>query len=261
MPNGQIDFAESMKILDEEVDLISLSSVNNVVGFKQDLRLLDQLRKKLCPRALIHIDHVQAWGKIKIDLHKSNIDLASFSAHKIHGPKAVGILYVKKNTPIEALIHGGKQQSLRSGTINMPGIVAMAKASRINEINLQENYKKVCELKKYLLDKLNSSSLDYVLHSDENCIPHIISLSIKALPAETIINALSEKSFYLGTQSACSKSRQGNYVLEALGKEKELSQSAIRISLGAEHNISDLEALVTTLENIVAKLLLKKEIN
>lgn len=112
-----------------------------------------------------------------------------------------------------------------------------------------------------MLDKLNSSSIDYVLHSDENCIPHIVSLSIKSLPAETIINALSEKSFYLGTQSACSKSRQGNYVLEAIGKEKELSQSAIRISLGAEHNISDIDALVTTLEHIVAQLLLKKEIN
>ena len=152
---GFIDLKELEEAISKNTVLVSIMQVNNEIGSIQNLEKIGKIVKEKSQRARFHVDGVQGFGKIKVDVKKCNIDFYSASAHKIHGPKGVGFCYVRKGLNINPLIEGGGQESgVRAGTENLPGILAFVKASDLAFESIDNNYKNVFELKKYFIERL-----------------------------------------------------------------------------------------------------------
>lgn len=273
LPTGHIDFEKLEALLDREVGLISLSSVNNNVGQVQDLERVVSLRNRLCPQAKIHVDFVQSFTKYPLSLANSGIDMASFSGHKIKGLKGIGLLYVRKNLRLEAYVHGaGQQENRRSGTLNMPLIVSFVKAVELSEKTRKEAFAHVVHLKKLFLEALIQKNIDFVLHgldfsadfSKEKSVeaalctqklsPFLVNLSFLGVKAETLVNALSEDGVYISTQSSCSSKNDLNYVLSFMGVEESVNASSVRISFALENTEEEVFELVEKIEKWVLRL-------
>jgi cysteine desulfurase len=180
-----------------------------------------------------------------------NIDLLSVSGHKIHGPKGIGFLYIKKGTKIVPICYGGGQQKgMRSGTENVPGIAGLGLAAKMCHENFEEHIEKLYELKKYLIDSLNERLSDIKINGPEceKGAPHIVSVSIKGLRAETVLNMLSEKHIYVSAGSACtSNNPHVSGTLRAIGLDNSLLESTIRISMSLLTTKEEIDYLLDTL--------------
>lgn len=261
---GRIDFNDLRDKLNKNVVLITFSAVNNVTGTIQDLDLVVKYRDTLAKQAKIHVDYVQAWGKLKINLRQAKIDMASFSAHKIGGLKGIGLLYLKNGIRVESLISGGSQQNKRrAGTLNMPGIVSMAKACELACRNQSEHLQHALKLRNHFLQCLASLftgkeiNKTYHINSSLNAaesVPHILNISFPSIRAETLVNALSDKQIYVATQSACSAGNFRSYVLQAQNLSDELSESSLRFSFNSYLSLADCEYLANSLFEILSKL-------
>lgn len=227
--NGKISLDDLYNAVDEETILVSLMAVNNEVGSIQDFDKVKQIIKAKNSNALYHCDAVQAFGKININPAKSGIDLMSMSAHKIHGLKGSGALYVSKNVRIKpAIVGGGQESGLVSGTEAMPSICAFGEAVR-NIGSVEENLKKVEALRDRFLEKI--SVLDYVfVNSPSDALPYILNISVKGVPSQVMLNALSGDGICVSAGSACSKGHRSG-VLSSMKLEPSRIDSAIRISL------------------------------
>lgn len=224
---GVVDIEDLKRLLTDDTILVTIGQINSEIGISQPINEIGLLLKNY-PKCFFHVDMTQALGKINIDL--TNVDLASFAAHKIYGLKGIGILYKKENIAIEPLINGGKSTTVyRSGTPAVSLIVSTAKAIRLalNDLDKKINYIK--ELNKMLIDNL--SKIDGVhINSNEFCIPQILNLSIRGIKPETLQHALEKYEIYISTQTACSKGGPSESVL-ALTNDKNLAESSIRISI------------------------------
>lgn len=240
--------------LSADTVLISIIAVNNETGAVNDISAVAALRDRLSPKALLHVDYVQAWTKIPISLKKSGADLASFSAHKMHGPKGIGLLYVKQGTPFVPLIHGGGQQNRRrSGTENPLALAAMALASSLGSEHLSENHEKVKLLRRLLLHELDG--IPTVLNSPETAVPHIVNLSLAPVRAETLLHVLASREIYISTASACSGAQNAaSHVLKAMGIQGERLDSAIRISLAAENTEDEIRKAAAAIKDAYGQL-------
>jgi cysteine desulfurase len=185
-----------------------------------------------------------------------NVDLLSVSGHKIHGPKGVGFLYVRKGTKIVPICYGGGQQKgMRSGTENVPGIAGMALAAKMCHEDFEEKISRLYELKNYLAKALSEKITDIQINGprDERGAPHILSLSIRGLRSETILNMLSGKEIYVSAGSACtSNNPHVSGTLKAIGLDADLLESTIRISMSLFTTKEELDYLVDTLAEQVA---------
>ena len=226
--NGQIDYDALEKVLNEKTRLISTIHVNNETGAINDILKINKLREKFAPKALLHVDGVQAFCKIDCSLERANVDFYTISAHKFHGPKGVGALYVKNlNTIKPILFGGGQEEGFRSGTENVGGIMAMNYA--IEKINVKENYQKVKSLNDRLIKNLKQDEHIHI-NSFEGS-PYILTCQFENVNGETLMRALADKGVYVGTGSACSTKKAGNRVLQSMGLTKDNIKSNIRISL------------------------------
>ena len=204
--------------------------VSNETGAMNDIKKISALRDKLAPNALLHVDAVQGFMKIPFNVTELGINLLSFSAHKFHGPKGVGGLYVKNLSSIKNIVEGGGQEyGIRSGTENVPGIMAMATA--IEKIDIKKNFTRVKEL----CEKLNNilSEEDGIIIHNYNGSPYIESVTFKGVKGETMLHALEEKGVIVGLGSACSAKKAGNRVLKEIGFADEEIISSCRISFNA----------------------------
>ena len=227
--NGQIDYDELEKVLNSKTRLISTIHVSNETGAINDLERISKIKERLAPNALFHVDGVQAFCKIPFSLDDYDVDFYTISAHKFHGPKGVGALYVKNMQNIKNIVFGGGQEfTIRSGTENVPGIMAMNYA--FTNINVNENYEKVKVLNKILCGILCSDENISVLKVDS---PYILSVAFKDVNGETLTRALQDEGVYVGTGSACSTKKAGNRILESMGEDKNFIKTHIRISLSA----------------------------
>lgn len=213
--------------------LVSIMHVNNEIGSIQPIQEIGRLLKAEGSSALFHVDAVQSFGKLDIKPLQWGIDLLSISGHKIHAPKGIGALYMRKGVKIHPLLWGGGQErGVRSGTENMPGIVGFGEAVRWLEEGTDRSY--LYRLKGILVAELTQRIPWAVINgpSPEEGAPHILSVSFPGIRGEVMLHALEEKGVYVGTGSACS-SRRGHtsHVLEAIGVKKDVAQGAIRISL------------------------------
>ena len=224
--NGIVDLNDLEKLMDDDVILVSICTVNSETGLLEPIDEIGKLLKKY-PKCFFHTDMTQALGKVKIDL--KNVDLASFSAHKIYGLDGIGLLYKKENIHISPLISGGKSTTVyRSGTPCVGLIASLSKAIRLSLESLDKRYEYVSNLNNILKKEL--SKLDITINSNEFCIPHILNISINPVKPETMLHALEAFDIYISTKTACSTSLESTSVFE-LTHDQILSRYSLRISL------------------------------
>ncbi|SHK52821.1 cysteine desulfurase [Clostridium cavendishii DSM 21758] len=252
--DGIIDIEELEELIVKDTVLISIMHVNNEIGSIQDLEKIGKLIKIKSNRAKFHVDGVQSYGKFKIDVKKCNIDFFTVSAHKIHGPKGIGVCYVRKGLSFNPLIIGGGQESgLRSGTENLPAILGMIRASELINSRIKENYGKVVELKRYFIEKLNNIE-DIKINSplDDKHSSFILNVSFLGVRSEVLLHLLEENGIFVSTGSACSSkifSNKGSHVLNAIGlKEKEI-EGAIRFSFSSFNTLEEVDYVINELQN------------
>ena len=254
LPNGQIDLKDLEDKIREDTILISICAVNSEAGFKAPLKTIRQIINKKNPKVIFHSDMTQALGKTKIYL--SDVDLASFSSHKIYAPKGIGLLYKKEGLEIEPLIYGLTENTpFRGGTPALPLIVSFSKAMRIMNDNLDSNIKHVERLNKALIKGL-SKYKDIVINSNELSVPHIVNVSLMKIKSETFVRALEKYDVYISTNTACS-SLDESTVISAISNDKNRSTSTIRISLSHLTSMDDINKFLEYFDKTWNDLLLK----
>lgn len=233
-----------------ESTLVSVMLANNEIGTIQPIEELAAIAHEY--GAKFHTDAVQAIGHIPVDVKKLGVSMLSASAHKFNGPKGVGFLYSKDVIP--NLIDGGAQEmGARAGTENVAAIVGMATALKKNCDEMEANIKKVQSLECLLIDRLNTTGLDYI-RNGTNQLPGNISLSFANAEGEMLLHRLDLKKICISTGSACdSVNTQTSHVIKAIGVPEKYAKGTIRISLGKENNESDVDAIVDALISVLSK--------
>ena len=251
---GLINIDQLESELDDKTILVSVMYVNNEIGSIQPIRQVGKMKSKF-EKILFHSDAVQAYGKIPIEPRICNLDLVSISGHKIHGPKGIGGLYVKKGVRIDPVILGGDQErGLRSGTENVPAIMGFAEAARINFAELDSRYYKIKRLKDYLINGIRSE-IDHVKINgpvDGTSSPYILNMSFLGTKAEVLLHMLEDNGIFVSTGSACtSRKNTDSHVLKALGlKDKEI-QGALRFSFSEFNDETQLDFTIEKLAQAV----------
>ena len=252
---GVVRIEDLKAALRDDTILVSMMMVNNEIGAIEPIEEAGKVIKSFNDKILFHVDAVQGYGKLIIRPKSMNIDLLSASGHKIHGPKGVGFLYIKKGTRITPICYGGGQQKgMRSGTENVPGIAGMALAAKMCYEDLDKKNEQLYSLKRYLTESLTERISDIRLNGPEcdEGAPHIVSLSIKGLAAETILNMLSSKGIYVSAGSACTSNNPHiSDTLKAIGLDKDLLESTIRISMSHQTTKEEIDYLLDTLADSV----------
>lgn len=248
--NGRIDLDELDKSINKDTALVSIMHVNNEIGIVQDIEKIGKFIKEKSSKIKFHVDAVQSYGKYKINVQRYNIDLLSASGHKIHGPRGIGIAYIRKGLMPKPLIFGGGQErSLRSGTENLAAMVGFAKAAEKIYKNVEENYKKVSEVKNYFIDKLQSISDIKINSNGEEYSPYVLSVSFRGVRGEVLLHSLEAKGIYVSTGSACSaKGNKESHVLHSIGLEPKEIQGTIRFSFSEYNTKEEVDYAVENLD-------------
>lgn len=249
--SGKIDLNELRDAIRKETVLVSIMHVNNEVGTIQPIEEIGKTIKECSPRAKFHVDGVQSYGKIAIDVKKCSIDYLTTSSHKIHGPKGVGFCFIRKGLNIKPLISGGGQErGFRSGTENLPGVMGMVEAAKIANKSMNENYKKVLNIKEYFIEKLKDiQNIKINSPLEEHISPYILNVSFTGIRGEVLLHLLEENGVYVSTGSACS-SRGGkeSHVLKALGLNNKEIDGAIRFSFSKFNTIEEVDLSIEALK-------------
>lgn len=241
--DGNILFEDIVSSLREDTSFVSIMRTNNETGAIYPIEGVKNAMNKICPRAYLHVDAVQAYGKEDLNPQKMGVDLFSVSAHKIHGPLGIGGLYIGKGVSLGGFIFGGGQEKgIHSGTENLPAAAGFAAAAK--EINFECS--SVKEINAYLRKELSSLA---EINSPENASPYILNVSFAPIPSEVLLNALSSEGICASAGSACAANRSGeSHVLKAMGKSP---KSAIRFSFSKDNTMEEAEKLVKVLNNTV----------
>ena len=255
--NGRISLDELREAIRPDTIIVSIMHTNNEIGSVQPLEEAGKLIKSINPAIVFHTDAVQGYGKNIIIPKKCNIDLMSVSAHKIHGPKGVGFLYIGDKIKINPIIFGGGQQKgMRSGTENVPGIAGMAKAVSLCYKNLTEDVNHLYELKDYFIEnvlKIEGTKVNGLTGRDS--APHIVSLSVRGIRAEVLLHALEEKGIYVSSGSACATNKPSiSATLKSIGLQTELLDSTIRFSFCVNTTEEEIDYVLDKLPKIVKSL-------
>lgn len=252
---GIISARDIEKAITPKTILVSVMHVNNEIGSIQPIKEIGAMLKNHS-KILFHVDNVQGIGKVPFDLHDAHVDMCTISAHKFHGLKGNGALFIRDGVRLSPLFSGGNQEwRQRSGTENVAGIVAMAKALRLTMIQKEKYLKRLFAIKKYLMEELGKLE-DIIVHTPEkNSAPHILNFSIKGFKAEVFVHALEEKDIYVSTTSACSsKKAAASSTLIAMGIPEKEAKSAIRVSLTYENTLEEAAAFMTAVNETVKQL-------
>lgn len=254
---GVVSLADVEAALRPDTILVSTMYVNNEVGAVMPVAEIGQLVHTKSPHALYHVDGVQAFGKYRIYPKRMGIDLLSVSAHKIHGPKGAGFLYINEKAKVQPQILGGGQQNgMRSGTDNVPGIAGMAAAAEEIYRNLEENVRHMYNLKERMAEGL-AELPDVVINGMplEKGAPHIMSVSVLGVRSEVLLHTLEEKKIYVSAGSACSShKRKASSTLSAMGLPKEQIESTVRISFSEESKAEEVDYCLEVLNEAVPML-------
>ncbi len=249
--NGKIDLNELSNSIDENTVLVSVMAVNNEVGSVQEISTIKGIIKDKKSKAFFHCDAVQAFGKILLKPKKLGIDLMSMSAHKIHGIKGAGALFVNNSIRIlPSIVGGGQESGLISGTEGMPAICAFAEA--VNDIgNVQKNLDYVASVKDYFVKKI--VDIEKVqINSPSDALPYIINISVEGVPSQVMLNSLSTMGIYVSAGSACAKGHRSD-VLTAMGLSSKGIDSAIRVSLSKNTTENDMDLLYNGIRETVKR--------
>lgn len=240
--NAKVRIEDLEREIDSNTILVSIMAVNNEVGSIQPFDKIKNIIKRNNSPALLHVDAVQAFGKIMLKPTSMGIDLMTVSSHKIHGPKGVGALFIKDGTKITPQTLGGEQEKqIRPGTEAMPAIVGFGEA--VKQLpNINEQLKKMTILRNDFLLKLNDIQGVFI-NSTEDALPYIVNISVPGLRSEPMLNLLSDMGVCVSSGSACAKGHK-SYVLEALGLDNSRIDSALRISMSRYTTEEELDLFI-----------------
>ncbi|MBC1493703.1 cysteine desulfurase [Listeria welshimeri] len=252
--NGVIDLEELKAALTKETILISIMGVNNEVGSIQPLQ---EIGETIANRehTFFHVDFVQGIGKVPLEIGQMAIDLLTFSGHKFHALRGTGVLFKKKNVHLHPeILGGGQEMGYRSGTENLAGGVALAKALRLALEN-EQNTSELIEIRDYLLSEI-AYMPDMTVHTKKSvAAPHIICFSAKGHRGEVLVHALEKEDIYISTTSACSsKQKLASSTLKAMGVTDEEATGAVRVSLSYENRLSEAKIFIRKLQEIIENL-------
>ena len=252
--NGLIDLEKLKAALRDDTILVSIMHVNNEIGVIQDIKAIGEITRER--KIMFHVDAAQSAGKVPIDMDDLKVDLMSFSAHKIYGPKGIGALYVsrKPRVRLEAQIHGGgHERGMRSGTLATHQIVGMGEAFRLAKEEMAADNERIRMLRDRLLKGLEHIEETYINGDMDQRIPHNLNISFNFVEGESLIMALKELAVSSG--SACtSASLEPSYVLRALGRNDELAHSSIRFSLGRFTTEEEIDFAISKIAGNIEKL-------
>ncbi|ECL3870408.1 cysteine desulfurase, NifS family [Campylobacter upsaliensis] len=242
------------EVISDKTALVSVMWANNETGMIFPIKEMTELSHEF--GALFHTDATQAVGKIKVDLRQSGVDFASFSAHKFHGPKGVGGLFIKKGLKLTPLLHGGEHMGgRRSGTLNVPYIVAMAEALRIANSMLNFEDSHIRRLRDKLEDAVLSIEDTSVVGDRKNRVPNTILASIKGVEGEAMLWDLNKNGIAASTGSACaSEDLESNPIMEAIGAENDLAHTALRLSLSRFNTEEEIDYAATQIKAAAKRL-------
>ena len=250
--DGLINLEELESSIREDTILVSIMSANNEIGTIEPIKEIGEICKK--HNVLFHTDAVQAYGNMKIDVKEMNIDLLSTSAHKLHGPKGIGFLYVRKGLMISPLIHGGMQEKgKRAGTTNAPLIMGFKKAVELKFENMDKNNEYVTNLRNYLMNRIENEIPYAKLNgSKEHRLPGNVNFSFRFIEGEGMLLRLDAKGICASSGSACtSGSLDPSHVLLAIGLPHEIAHGSLRISINEENTKEEIDYLVDNLKEII----------
>jgi len=250
--DGLIDLAELEAAMTPETILVSIMYGNNEIGVIQPVKEISAIAHKY--GALFMTDATQAVGKIPVDVNADGIDLMAFSAHKMYGPKGVGALYVRRKNPrvkvTSQMDGGGHERGMRSGTLNVPGIVGLGKACEICRLEMESEAIRLSGLRDRLESTLNKMEESYVNGNTQHRLPHVANISFKYVEGEGLMMAMSDLAVSSG--SACtSASLEPSYVLKSLGLSDDLAHSSIRYGLGRFTTEEEIDQAIAVTEKAV----------
>lgn len=250
---GNIDLQELSDLLRPDTILVSMMHVNNEVGSILPVGDVKRCMQR-APFAALHVDAVQSFGKIPVLPAKWGVDLLSVSGHKLHGPKGVGALYIKRKTRIRPIVYGGHQQrNLRSGTENTVAICGFGKAVSLAMERLEKNGHHVKQLKQMLLDGILAHIDGAVCHSGPDSTDYILNVSFPGIRSEILLHMLESEGIYVSSGSACASNKPApSPVLTAMGKSPALIDSAIRFSFSEFNTEAEIERVIPILAQKVA---------
>jgi cysteine desulfurase len=255
-PDGLVDLKELEAAIRPTTILVAIMYANNEIGVIQPVREISAIAKK--HGVLFFTDAVQAVGKIPVDVNKDGIDLMAFTAHKMYGPKGVGALYVRRKNPrvkvTAQMDGGGHERGMRSGTLNVPGIVGFGKACELCRLEMEEDTKRISKMRDKLETELLKLEEAYVNGSTEHRLPHVSNISFKHVEGEGLLMGFN-KNIALSSGSACtSASLEPSYVLKALGLGDDLAHSSLRFGLGRFTTDEQIDYTVKSISETVLKL-------
>ena len=255
-PDGLIDLKDLEAAIKPTTILIAIMYANNEIGVVMPIKEISAIARK--HGVLLFTDATQAVGKIPVDVNKDGIDLMAFSAHKMYGPKGVGALYVRRKNPrvkvTAQMDGGGHERGMRSGTLNVPGIVGFGKACEICMLDMEEDTKRISKMRDHLETELLKLEEAYVNGSREHRLPHVANISFKHVEGEGLLMGFN-KNIALSSGSACtSASLEPSYVLKALGLGDDLAHSSLRFGLGRFTTEEQIEYTIKAISETVLKL-------
>jgi len=255
-PDGLIDLGQLEAAIKPTTILVAIMYANNEIGVIQPVREISAIAKR--HGVLFFTDGVQAVGKVPVDVLKDGIDIMAFTSHKMYGPKGIGALYVRRKNPrvkvTAQMDGGGHERGMRSGTLNVPGIVGFGKAAELARLEMEQDTKRLS----FLRDKLESELLKleeaYVNGNRDHRLPHVTNISFKYVEGEGLLMGFN-KNIALSSGSACtSASLEPSYVLKALGLGDDLAHSSLRFGLGRFTTEEQIDYTIEQVRNTVLKL-------
>jgi cysteine desulfurase len=254
--DGLIDLKELEAAIKPTTILIAIMYANNEIGVIQPVKEISAIAKK--NGVLFFTDGVQAVGKIPVDVNKDGIDLMAFTAHKMYGPKGIGALYVRRKNPrvkVTAQIDGGgHERGMRSGTLNVPGIVGFGKACQISMLQMEEDNQRIIKMRDHLETALMKLEEAYINGSTQYRLPHVTNISFKHVEGEGLLMGFN-KNIALSSGSACtSASLEPSYVLKALGLGDDLAHSSLRFGLSRFTTLEEIDYTIKAISETVLKL-------
>ena len=254
--DGVVNLPAFEDLIQKDTVLVTAMLVNNEIGSVQPIAQMAKILKRKNPNARLHVDAVQGYCKVPCNVRELGTDLLSISGHKIHGPKGIGVLYVKKGTRLAPVLYGGGQQdNLRPGTENVPAIAGLGVAAKLCHSHMGESVPKMARLRKRLEDGILAHISNVKVNTPETCAPHILNVSFGGVRSEVVLHSLENQEIYVSSGSACSShKKEPSYVLTAIGTERGMIDGSIRFSLSEFTTEEDIDATIAALKTIIGRL-------
>ena len=255
--NGIVKLDKLKEALRPDTMLVSIMHVNNEIGAVQPIEEIGKLVKANNKSTLFHVDAIQGYGKYRIYPKKMGVDLLSVSAHKIHGPKGVGFLYVDSKVKIKPIIFGGGQQrDLRSGTENVPGIVGLAEAAKEIYTDFENKMERLYDVKAYFVEKITElENVKINGLTGRDAAPHVVSVSFPGVRSEVLLHSLEDREVYASAGSACASNKPAvSATLKAIDAPKEHLDSTLRFSFSVHTTKEEIDYCIEVLKGLLPML-------